>query len=74
MQTIYNCIFAQSAGAVEYANYGSADPPPNNECPGYNTKQSGGEVLIMLGALGNVEHPFIDITPRSTLARNGSAW
>ena len=25
-------------------------------------------------ALGNVEHPFIAIAPRSTLARNGSTW
>ena len=26
------------------------------------------------GALGNAEYPFIDITPRSTLARNGCTW
>ena len=26
------------------------------------------------GALGNVEHLFIAIAPRSTLARNGSTW
>ena len=26
------------------------------------------------GALGNAEHPFIAIAPRSTLARSGSTW
>ena len=26
------------------------------------------------GALGNAEHPFIAIAPRSTLARNGSTY
>ena len=41
---------------------------PPNECPGYNTKQSNGEVSVMPGALGNAEHLFIAIAPRSTLA------
>ena len=30
--------------------------------------------LIHAGALGNVDHPFIAIAPRSTLAWNGSTW
>ena len=54
---------AQSAGAVEYIN----------ECPD-DTKQFDGEVAVLLGLLGNAEHPFIAIAPRSTLARNGSTW
>ena len=33
---------AQSAGAVEYTD------PPTNECPGYDTKQSDGEVPAVL--------------------------
>ena len=37
------------------------------EYPGYDTKQSD-------GALGNTEHPFIAIAPRSTLTRRGSTW
>ena len=46
--------------------------PPPNEYPGYDTKQSDGEVPVMLELLGNAEHPFIAIALRSTLARNGS--
>ena len=60
-------IFAQSAGGVEYTDCFSAegyDSP--NECPGYNTKQSDGEVLVML------EHPLIAIAPRSTMAWSNS--
>ena len=41
---------AQSAEAAEYTDCISAkryDSP--NECPGYNTKQSDGEVSVMLG-------------------------
>ena len=45
---------------------------PPNECPGYDTKQSDGEVPVNAGALGNAEYPFIAIAPRSTLARSGS--
>ena len=47
---------------------------PPNEWPGYDTKQSDGEVPVMFEALGNAEHPFIVIAPRSTLARRGSTW
>ena len=42
--------FAKSAGAVEYTDCTSAevlDPTPN-ECPGYNTKQSDGEISVIL--------------------------
>ena len=39
-----------------------------NECPRYDIKQSDGEVPGML------EHPFIAIAPRSTLARSGSTY
>ena len=37
---------AQSAGAVECTDC------PHNECPGYDTKQSDGEVPVMLGLWG----------------------
>ena len=43
--------FAQSAGAVEYTDCTSAEGEDSslpNECPGYDTKQSDGEVLEML--------------------------
>ena len=45
--------FSQSAGAVEYTDCTSAegeDPP--NECPDYDTKQSGVEVPVMPGLWG----------------------
>ena len=45
-----NVFIAQLAGAVEYTDCFSTegyDPPPN-ECPRYDTKQSDGEVLVML--------------------------
>ena len=46
---IYQIFLAQSVGAVEYTDGTSAeekDPP--NECPGYDTKQSDGEVPAVL--------------------------
>ena len=45
-----NNHFAQSAGAVEYTDLHlcrGVRPPPN-ECPGYDTKQSDGEVPAVL--------------------------
>ena len=40
---------APSAGAVQYTDCTSAwEYPPPNECPGYDTKQSDGEVPLML--------------------------
>ena len=44
---------AQSAGAVEYTDCTSAEgKTPPNKCPGHDTKQSDGEVQIMLGLWG----------------------
>ena len=48
-----NLYFAQLAGAVEYTDYISAegyDPP--NKCLIYDTKQSDGEVPVMLELWG----------------------
>ena len=47
-------FFAQSAGAEEYTNCTSAEGvrPTPNECPRYDTKQSDGEVLVMLELWG----------------------
>ena len=58
-------LVAQSAGAVEYTD---CKTPPN-ECPGYDTKQSDGEVPAVLELWGMRSTPFIAIAPRSTLAR-----
>ena len=57
--------FAQSAGAVEYTDCTSAegsDPLPN-ECPGYDTKQSNGDVLVMLGLWGMQSTPSSPLLP-----------
>ena len=45
---------AQFAGAVEYTDCISAEgyDPPDNECPAYDTKQSDGEVPVMLEIWG----------------------
>ena len=67
-ESVSKFFVAQFAGVVEYT-----DPAPN-ECPGYDSKQSDGEVPVTLGFLGNTEHPFIAIAPKSTLARRGSTW
>ena len=50
----------QSAGAVEYTDFISADGQDTciNKCLAYDAKQS--------GAVGNVEFPFLTITPRLT--------
>ena len=55
---------AQSAGAVEYTNCFSAegqDPP--NEYPGYNSKQSDGEVPVMLKLWGIRSTPSLPSLP-----------
>ena len=49
------CI-ALSVGTVEYT-----DPP--NECPGYDTKQSDGEVPVMLGPWGIQSTPSLPLLP-----------
>ena len=40
---------------------------PPNECPGYGTKQSDGEVPVMLKLWG-IQSTYFHIAPRSTLA------
>ena len=72
----YYASVAQSAGAVEYTDWFSAeklDPPPN-ECPVYDTKQSDGEILVMLELWGMQSNPFLYIAARFTLAISGSTW
>ena len=49
-------IIAQSAGAVEYT-----DLP--NECPGYDTKQSDGEVSAVLELWGMRSTPSLPSLP-----------
>ena len=48
------CFPAQSAWAVDYIDYISAEglDPTTNECAGYDIKQSDGEGLIMLELWG----------------------
>ena len=61
-----NKLFTQSAGAVEYTdctfNRGLR-PPPTNECSGYDTKQSDGEVPVMLGIGGIQSTPSLPLLP-----------
>ena len=66
---------AQSAGAREYTDCISAKgkDSPNN-CPGYDTKQSDGEVPGLLKLWGNADYPLIAIAPKPTLALRGSTW
>ena len=46
-------VIAQLAGVVEYTDCFSAEGVrPPNECPGYDTKQSDGEVTAMLELWG----------------------
>ena len=64
---------AQSAGAVEYTNcFSTEEQHSPNECPGYQTKQSDGEVPLMVELWGLRDIPFIIIFPESTMARYGS--
>ena len=51
-------LIAQSAGAVEYTDFISADGNPHNECPGYDTKQSDSEAFV------NTENFFVAVAPR----------
>ena len=57
---------AQSAGAVEYTDAPlqmgkTPHPPKKNECPGYDTKQSDGEVPVMLGPCGIRSTPSLPL-------------
>ena len=59
-------LLAQSSGAVEYTDCISAegkDPLPPNECPVYDTKQSDGEVPVMLGLCGMQSTPSLPLLP-----------
>ena len=62
--TLTLCI-AQSAGAVEYTNYNSTKGGKTlpNECPGYDTEQSDGEVPVMLGLWGMQSTPSLPLLP-----------
>ena len=59
---ISKTFLVQSAGAVEYTDCTSADPPPN-ECPGYDTKQSDGEVPAELEVWGMRSTPSLPSLP-----------
>ena len=62
--TINTKYLAQSAGAVEYTDCTSAegyDTP--NECPGYDTKQSDGEVPAVLELWGMWSTPSLPSLP-----------
>ena len=55
---------AQSDGAVEYTvctSVQGSEPP--NECPGYDTKQSDGEVPVILGLWGIRSTPSLPLLP-----------
>ena len=53
--------FVQLAGAVEYTDCFSVERvrPHPNECPGYDTKQSDGEVPVMLWLWGMQSTPSL---------------
>ncbi len=48
-----------------YTDYISAEghAPPTNECPGYDTKQSDGEVPVMLELWGMQSTPSLPLLP-----------
>ena len=51
--TLINSLIIPQKKIVEYTNCFSAEGwEPPNECPGYNTKQSDSEVLVMLELWG----------------------
>ena len=57
-------MVAQSAGAVKYTDCFSAEGlEPPNECPGYDTKQSDGEVPAMLELWGMRSTPSLLLLP-----------
>ena len=59
------CPLAQPAGVVEYTDCTSAEGqhPPSNECPRYDTKQSDGEVPVMLRLWGMQSTPSLPLLP-----------
>ena len=56
---------AQSAGAVEYTNCTSAEgkTPLSNKCSGYDTKQSDGEVPVILRLWRMQSTPSLPLLP-----------
>ena len=65
---IHRLSFTQLAGAIEYTNCFSAEwynhpSPPRHECPGYDTKQSDGEVPAMLELWGMWSTPSLPLLP-----------
>ena len=56
---------SQFAGAVEYTDCTSAEGwnPSPHECPGYDTKQSYGEVPMMLEFWGMWSTPSLPLLP-----------
>ena len=62
---ILRTLLAQSAGAVEYTDCTSAEGvrSPPNECPGYDTKQSDGEVPAVLELWGKRSTPSLPSLP-----------
>ena len=56
---------AQLAGAVEYTVhlYRGVRPPPSNECPDNDTKQSDGEAPVILGFWGMQSTPSLPWLP-----------
>ena len=53
----------QSAGAVEYTASLQRGKTPPNECPGYDTKQSDGEVPAVLELWGMQSTPSLPLLP-----------
>ena len=54
----------QSVGAVEYTNcFSAARQDTPNECPGYDTKQSDGEIPVMLELWGIQSFPLLPSLP-----------
>ena len=63
---VHKSLSAQSARAVEYTDCFSVEGlDPTNECPVYDTKQSDGEVPIMLGLWGMRSTPSLPLLPDS---------
>ena len=60
-------LFVQSAGAAECTDRTSGEVYPANECPEYDTKQSDGEVPVMLKLWGMQTVPSLPLLP-------GSLW
>ena len=60
----HTCTITQSAGTVEYAGcFSTEEYDPHNECPTYDTKQSEGEVPVMLELWGIRSTPSLPLLP-----------